>query len=157
MQFEERSVTKSLPDALDQALAQLHAGESIEGCLDAFPQYAAALEPLLRAGDQLYASAAEPLPLDLENWLPTGARDFAMIAEQMVPKYTRQSAAAQARARANVLDQAIARMHDGEPIEASLADHPDLRTDLVPLLRASAQLRIRAAKPLPPELEHWLP
>jgi hypothetical protein len=37
MQFEERSVTKGLPDALDQALARLHAGESVEGCLDAFP------------------------------------------------------------------------------------------------------------------------
>jgi hypothetical protein len=91
MQFEERSVTKSLPDVLDQALARLQKGESVEGCLDAFPQYAAALEPLLRAGAQLRASAAEPLPPALENWLPTGARDFAAIAEQMEPKYMRQS------------------------------------------------------------------
>src|SRR5215212_2643309 len=136
MQFEERSVTKGLPDALDQALVRLRAGESIEGCLDAFPQYAAALEPLLRAGDQLYASAAEPLPLDLENWLPTGARDFAMIAEQMVPKYMPQSVAARVRMRANVLDQALARMRDGEPVEAGLTEHPDLSADLAPLLRA---------------------
>lgn len=99
MQFEERSVIKGMPDALDQALAQLRAGESVEGCLAAFPQYAAALEPLLRAGDQLRASAAEPLPLDLENWLPTGARDFAAIAEQMVPKYMPQSVAARVRMR----------------------------------------------------------
>src|SRR5215211_7854519 len=123
MQFEERSVRKSLPDALDQALARLHAGESVEGCLDAFPQYAAALEPLLRTGDRLRASAAEPLPPDLEHWLPTGARDFAAIAEQMAPKYTRQSAAAQARARANVLDQALAQLQAGESLEASLSDH----------------------------------
>ena len=94
MQFEDRSVTKGLPDALDQALARLKAGESVEGCLAAFPQYAAALEPLLRAGDRLWASAAEPLPVDLEHWLPIGARDFAAIAEQLAPKYTRQSAAA---------------------------------------------------------------
>src|SRR5690349_9288046 len=124
MQFEERSVIKGLPDALDQALARLQAGESVEGCLDAFPQYAAALEPLLRAGDRLRASAAEPLPLDLENWLPTGARDFAAMAEQLVPKYTRQSAAARARIHANVLDQALARMRAGESIEASLSEHP---------------------------------
>jgi len=42
MQFEERSAIKSLPDALDQALAQLQAGESVEATLDAFPEYAAA-------------------------------------------------------------------------------------------------------------------
>jgi len=83
MQFEERSVIKGLPDALDQALAQLQAGESVEATLDAFPEYAAALEPLLRTSDRLRASAAEPLPLDLEHWLPTGARDFAAIAEQI--------------------------------------------------------------------------
>src|SRR5215212_12274188 len=130
MQFEERSVTKGLPDALDQALARLRAGESVEGCLNAFPQYAAALEPLLRAGDQLRASAAEPLPPDLEHWLPTGARDFAAIAEQMVPKYTRQSAAARARIRANVLDQALVRMQAGDSTEASLVEHPELRAEL---------------------------
>src|SRR6188508_328576 len=107
MQFEERSVIKGLPDALDQALARLHSGESVEGCLDAFPQYAATLEPLLRVGNQLRASAAEPLSLELENWLPAGARDFAAIAEQMVPKYTKQSAASRARVRANALDQAL--------------------------------------------------
>ena len=41
MQFEECSVIKSLPDALDQALAWLQDGESVEATLDAFPQYAA--------------------------------------------------------------------------------------------------------------------
>src|SRR4029079_14334697 len=132
MQFEERSVIKSLPDALDQALVQLKAGESVEDCLDAFPQYAAALEPLLRAGDRLRASAAEPLPADLEHWLPTGARDFAAIAEQMVPKYTRQSAASHARLRANALDQALTRLRAGESIEASLSAHPDVSAELVP-------------------------
>src|SRR5688500_2435128 len=132
MQFEERSV-KSLPDALDQAIAQLQAGESVEGCLDAFPQYAAALAPLLRTSDRLRVAAAEPLPLDLEHWLPTGARDFAAIAEQMVPKYARQSAAGRARVRANALDQALARILAGESIEVSLSDHPDLSADLVPL------------------------
>src|SRR5260221_2570407 len=145
MQFEDRSVTKGLPDALDQALARLRAGESVEGCLDAFPQYAAALEPLLRAGDRLRASAAEPLPLDLEHWLPTGARDFAAIAEQMVPKYTRQSAAAQPRLPANVPDQALARMGDDEAIEATLAAHPHLRVALDPLLRPGAQLHLGPA------------
>src|SRR4051812_5167083 len=157
MQFEERSVTKSLPDALDHALARLHAGERVVCCLGAFPQYAAALEPLLRAGDRLRASAAEPLPADLENWLPAGARDFAAIAEQMVPKYTRQSAAARARQRANALDQALARMRAGDSFEASLAEHPDLNADLVPLLRVGEQLRVQAAKPLPADLENWLP
>ncbi|MDQ2998671.1 MAG: DUF5667 domain-containing protein, partial [Chloroflexota bacterium] len=157
MQFEERSVIKGLPDALDQALAQLQAGESVEATLEAFPQYAAALEPLLRAGDRLRASAAEPLPLDLEHWLPTGARDFAAIAEQMVPKYTRQSAASRARVRANALDQALARIQASESLEASLSDHPALSAELVPLLRASAQLRTQAAEPLPLDLERWLP
>src|SRR5262249_24002134 len=165
MQLEDRSVSKSLPDVLDQALGRLQAGESIEGCLAAFPQHAAALEPLLRVGDQLSAMASEPLPSDLQDWLPAGALDFAAIAAQMAPKYARRRAKrARARGdaagspslRADALDQAIARMRDGESIESSLADHPNLTDDLVPLLRAGAQLRAQAATPLPPDLERWL-
>jgi hypothetical protein len=164
MQFEERSVNKELSDALDQALAQLRSGESVEGCLAAYPQYAAALEPMLRTGEQLHATAAEPLLSDLEAWLPAGALDFAAIAAQMAPKYARQSAArgraetaVTARQRADALDQALERMRAGESIEASLADHAHLTADLVPLLRAGAQLRVQAAAPLPPDLERWLP
>src|SRR5688500_15756232 len=166
MQFEERSLSKSLPDMLDQALARLRAGESVEECLDAYNQHARTLEPLLRAGERLRAEAEVPLPPDLEAWLPAGARDFAAIAEQMAPQYAKRRLSARGRAskreaaglhqHADILDQALARTRAGESIEASLAAHPDYAAELEPLLRAGAALSVEAATPLPPDLEAWL-
>src|SRR5262245_20685698 len=97
MSFEERSQTKSMPDLLDQALARLQAGDSVEASLDAAPQHAAALEPLLRMGALLRAEAAAPLPPDLEAWLPAGARDFAAIAEQMALQHAKRTSVRRGR------------------------------------------------------------
>src|SRR2546425_944674 len=93
MQFEDRSQSKSLSDLLDQALARLRAGESVEVCLADYPQHASALEPLLRTGDLLQAEAATPLPAELEDWLSAGARDLAAIAEQAASRNGRRRAA----------------------------------------------------------------
>src|SRR5439155_4443515 len=65
-----------------------------EASLTEHPDLSADLVPLLRASAQLRVQAAEPLPPDLERWLPTGARDFAAIAEQMAPRYARRRAPA---------------------------------------------------------------
>jgi hypothetical protein len=89
MQMKERSLAPGLPEVLDQALARLQAGESVEACLDAYPQHATVLEPLLRAGDLLNAQAAISLPPEMDTWLATGAHDFAAIAAQLAPKYTK--------------------------------------------------------------------
>ena len=110
-------------------------GRALRSASTLIHQHAAALEPLLRAGERLRAEAAEPLPPDLEDWLPAGARDFAAIAEQMAPQYAKQRLSARGRAskrgaaglqqHADMLDQALARTRAGELIEASLAAHPD--------------------------------
>jgi hypothetical protein len=162
MQFEDRSQSKSLSDLLDQALARLRAGESVEVCLADYPEHASALEPLLRTGDLLRAEAAMPLPAELEDWLSVGARDLAAIAVRMAPKYAKQPRAARPATsvqsqRVDILDQALMRMRAGESIEASLADHAELADELQPLLLAADLLRAEAATPLPPDLEAWLP
>ncbi|HNP69551.1 MAG TPA: DUF5667 domain-containing protein [Kouleothrix sp.] len=166
MQMKERSLPESLPDVLDQALAQLHSGASVEDCLVSYPEHAAALEPLLRAGDLLNAQATIPLPAEMEDWLATGAHDFAAIAAHMAPKYakppqtTRQRARATAQAQHyfdDVLDLTIARARRGESIEACLADYPEQAAAIDPLLRLGTRLYTDTTVPLPPELVAWLP
>src|SRR6185436_10224073 len=80
----ERGMSKGLSEVLDKAIAELGAGQSIEVCLESYPEYAPELGSLLRTATELQAEAAAPLLPDLEAWLPTGARDFAAIAEQML-------------------------------------------------------------------------
>ncbi|NWG22785.1 MAG: hypothetical protein HXY39_20970 [Chloroflexi bacterium] len=75
-----------LTDALDDALARMVRGVSIEECLVSYPQLAADLEPLLSIADLVRHEAALPLPPELERWLPTGAQEFAAIAEQMLAR-----------------------------------------------------------------------
>jgi hypothetical protein len=170
MQQEDRKVQENLSEVLDQALARIGAGESIEACLDDYPQHVPALTPLLRTGALLHDEATTPLPPDLEAWLPSGARDFAAIVQQMLPQQSAQPQQAIAPARAGkrispsvpaslseILDTALARVRAGESVDACLADHPEQAAALAPLLRTSALLQAHAATPPPPELESWLP
>jgi hypothetical protein len=159
MQMNDRSITESLPDVLDQALARLKAGESVEACLSAYPQHARDLEPLLRAGDLVKAQAATPLPPEMEEWLAVGARDFAAIAAQMAPKAKPASrpAAQPARNIADTLDDALTRAGRGELAAAVLSSYPEQAGELEPLLRLGTRVRASALTPLPPELEAWLP
>jgi hypothetical protein len=75
---------------LDESLDRVLAGESVESCLEVHPQQAHELDPLLRMGALLRAEATTPLPAELAAWLPSGARDFAQIAEYMAPRYVRR-------------------------------------------------------------------
>src|SRR5215212_9387037 len=97
MQMNDRSTTESLPEVLNQALARLKAGESVEACLNAYPQHARDLEPLLRTSDLMIAQAATPLPPEMDEWLATGARDFAALAAQMAPGATNRARRARGR------------------------------------------------------------
>ena len=81
---------ENLSEVLDQALARIRAGERIEACLDDYPQYAPTLTPLLRTGALLHDETTTQLPPDLEAWLPSGARDFAAIVQQMLPQQSAQ-------------------------------------------------------------------
>jgi hypothetical protein len=161
---------EGLSEALDQAIVQLGAGESIEETLDAHPQHARALDPLLHAAATLQAEAATPLPPELEAWLPIGARDFAAIAEQMLSQPAaslpvsaprlrggRRSARLATPEIALILDAALDRMASGASVDDCIAAYPQHANDLAPLLHTSAALRAQAATPLPPELEAWLP
>jgi hypothetical protein len=89
----KRSAPTDMSDILDESLGRIFAGESIERCLEAYPQQAGGLEPLLRMGTMLRAEAATPLPAEMAAWLPHGAYDFARIAEQMAPRYARRPSA----------------------------------------------------------------
>jgi hypothetical protein len=163
MQMNDRSTAESLPEVLDQALARLQAGESVEACLSAYPQHARDLEPLLRTGDIVHAQAAAPLPAEMEAWLSIGKRDFVALAAQMAPKSAqaarpRQAAKPSTQAQFDdVLDETLLRIARGEPASKYMADYPEHAAALDPLLRLGSHLRASAAMPLPAELEAWLP
>src|SRR5262245_13579240 len=166
----ERAGRENLSEVLDQAITQLSTGESIEQALDAHPQHADALDSLLHAAAALQAEAATPLPAEIEAWLPTGARDFAAIAEQMLsqpaaplsvpaPRLRGSRRAAQLAAPeiALILDNALDRIAGGASVEDCVDVYPQHAHDLTPLLHTATALRLQAATPLPPELEAWLP
>ena len=166
MQIMERSQSESLPEILDQALLQLQGGASVEECLNAYPQHAAALEPLLRTSDLLYAQATTPLPAEMDDWLATGALDFAAIAAQMAPKYAKPPQTIRQRVRAtaqaqqqfdDILDLTLARARQGESLSETLAEHPAHIAALEPLLHLGARLQAEASAPLPAEMQSWLP
>lgn len=169
MRQQESSVPENLSEVLDEALTRLSRGEQLEACLEDYPQHAPVLEPLLRTSALLQAEAATPLHPDLETWLPTGARDFAAIAQQMLPQQVPQSQPAAAPVRAgkrtarrtqqdlsDVLDQALERIRAGASVEDSLAAYPQSAFTLEPLLNTGSLLRAQAATTLPPEMETWL-
>ncbi len=85
-----RQAQPGLATALDEALARMKAGASVEECLASYPQHAPALQPLLHTSEELYTQAGAPLPAGLEAWLPAGAREFATIADQLAPRYARR-------------------------------------------------------------------
>jgi len=167
MQMNGRSITEGLPEVLDQALARLKAGESVEACLNAYPQHARDLEPLLRTGDLLNVQAATQLPPEMDEWLATGARDFAALAAQMAPKVAKPAVRARGRRvaaapsphvqLADILDETLLRVKRGEPVGACASDYPEHATSLEPLLHLGTRVHASAEAPLPAELEAWLP
>src|SRR5262249_26777613 len=137
VRFMTRRRREDLSEVLDKAITQLGSGESIEETLNANPQYAPELDPLLHAAAALQAEAQTPLPPDLEAWLPTGARDFAAITEQMLsqPAMPQLESAARIRRTFNVsstsaptialiLDEALDRVAGGASIEDCLEAYP---------------------------------
>jgi hypothetical protein len=166
----ERGGREGLSEVLDQAIKQLDVGESIEDTLEGYPQHAPALDPLLQTAAALQATAATPLPPDLEAWLPTGAREFTLIAEQMLSQPAIPESASASRLRngrrasrlptpeiALILDEALDRIAGGASVDDCIDAYPQHARDLAPLLHASAALRVQAATPLPAELAAWLP
>ncbi len=55
-------MSRRLETALDESLARLNKGESIESCLEHFPEFRGQLEPLLQVGGRLSRMAAQTAP-----------------------------------------------------------------------------------------------
>nr|HMP43394.1 DUF5667 domain-containing protein [Roseiflexaceae bacterium] len=77
----EQFAPSTVADALDTALERMRAGIRP----DPKDTQAAELEPLLQLGVQLHHEAQQPLPAELERWLPHGAREYARIVNQAHP------------------------------------------------------------------------
>lgn len=77
-----------LGDILDEALAYLERGGSVEECLRHYPAVAAELEPLLRVAAALRQQAVVDLPPDMEDWLVTSRQDIETLATQLLPRRT---------------------------------------------------------------------
>ncbi|GAB4443431.1 MAG: hypothetical protein OHK0015_43420 [Chloroflexi bacterium OHK40] len=69
-----------LSQVLDEALARLRAGASIEECLRAYPEHAADLEPMLRTAAAIQRQARASLPPSLEQWLSSGRQEIEAYA-----------------------------------------------------------------------------
>ena len=61
---------RGLTEALDQAIALLGQGTSVETCMQAFPLYAEQLRPLLHACAALHQLAQLPCPLSDTPGIP---------------------------------------------------------------------------------------
>ena len=66
-------------ELFDQVTQRLAAGESLDAILADHPEHIAILSPLLRAASQLQKAAVEPLPAELDAWLPQGRRRFVEL------------------------------------------------------------------------------
>ncbi len=82
MKRSEPNASINLDHILDQAIAHLQEGESIDACLARYPEHAEVLEPLLRVSAELRDSADVTLPQEMEEWLAVGAQEFATLAER---------------------------------------------------------------------------
>jgi hypothetical protein len=67
---------------LDEALARLRAGATVEECLRAYPDYAAELEPMLQTAVAIQRHTAAALPPSLEQWLAEGRHEIEKIARE---------------------------------------------------------------------------
>ena len=76
-------------EILDQATQRLLAGESLDVILADDPEHIAILSPLLHAANQLQTAAVEPLPAELDTWLPYGRHRFADATAAMLTSFGR--------------------------------------------------------------------
>jgi hypothetical protein len=112
---------------------------------------------MLRASMMLREEAQDPLPTELEEWLPAGTQEFTALAQQMLAKPSRRAPRTSAVVAFNdILDTAVDRVRAGESVESCLAAYPSDINTLSPLLETTQLLQAEAAEPLPAELEEWL-
>ncbi len=140
-----------LSQVLDEALQNIRQGESVQACLARYPQYAAALEPLLQAAEHVQTSASDDLPAGMQEWLNgAGSQEFTALASALTA--TRPRAAA----LPDALDAAITSLRQGTTPAQALSGFPSLAAELGPLAHLGGVLHDAAAEPLPTEMQQWV-
>ncbi|KAB8144931.1 hypothetical protein F8S13_03620 [Chloroflexia bacterium SDU3-3] len=135
-----------LSTTLDQALALMQAGASVEECLARYPADQAALEPLLWVAAAMATQAAEPLGADLELWpYLEGAHELAAIAALRRHTHRRSQRPTSPAA----LDTALDLAQLGGPPLPCLGE-------LAPLADLGSALYAESREPLPREMIEWL-
>ncbi|MEM8532571.1 MAG: DUF5667 domain-containing protein, partial [Chloroflexota bacterium] len=149
---------KDTAQILDEAIARIHAGESVEECLARYPEHRLALEPILYTSLDLWSCADAPLPAELDEWVDTqGLPEFSTFAQQMFPSQEAASDFTQyTTSVSDVLDDVLVLMQTGVSVEECLARYPEHRLALEPLIGTSIDLRTYANAPLPVELDEWV-
>ncbi|HEU5087647.1 MAG TPA: hypothetical protein VFT99_09385, partial [Roseiflexaceae bacterium] len=133
---------------LDAALSRIQAGEPLQSVLEAYPEHAAWLEPLLRVAQSFHQAAQFAVPPELDTWLPAGRSAFLAAAEE---QSTLESAT-----EAERLDEAIERVRTGEPSELVAHTISSDAPEFEAWLDTAAALHKSAQTPLPLRASAWL-
>ncbi|NOK67119.1 MAG: hypothetical protein GFH25_541188n388 [Chloroflexi bacterium AL-N10] len=151
-------VEKDIAQVLDEAIARIHAGESVEDFLARYPEHQLALEPLLRTSLELWTCADTSLPSELEEWVDTtGLQEFSAFAQQMLPSQEATVGFTQYTSSvSDILDDALVLVQTGMSVEECLARYSEHRLALEPLIKTSTELMSYVDTSLPSELEEWV-
>jgi hypothetical protein len=150
MNSDDEQFDTESDNLLDEALSRIQAGESLQSVLEAYPEHAAWLEPLLQVAQNFQEAAQFAIPPELDEWLPAGRSALLAAAQE-------QQATTESATEAELLDEAIERVRAGEPTElvahTASSDAPEFEA----WLDAAAALHRSTHTPLPPRASAWLP
>lgn len=146
-QMSEASTAAATPETLmgvvDQVVARVRAGESLDACLAEYPAEAAELRPLVETALSLRQTPPAPAP-DPSKSAAARARFLAAAAQ-----LSETAAIATPETLMGVVDQVVARVRAGESLDACLAEHPAEAAELRPLIETALSLRQTPAAPPP--------
>lgn len=139
---------QSLAEVLEQALSQLNSGAEIEQILARFPVHAEALRPMLRAAR---AVRQVPPPMPEASAKQAGLERLMAAVESkldaqfgQVPQQTIETA----------LEDALARLREGEAMPVVLARYPAFAEEMRPMLQVAEAVR-RTPLPIPDEKAYF--
>lgn len=155
------AAAQSIAELLDRCLEEIEAGRAtIEECLERNPGFREQLEPLLRIATGISAFTADPDPLQkaasrerflsaLASQRVTGGRQsYSPQVER--PATVRSPSLTAVPTLAEVLDACVEDILAGRAtVDDCLAQYPDLRSELEPLLRVVTWINPLALSPDP--------
>jgi hypothetical protein len=135
-------------EALDQCIARLRRGESLEHCLADYPDLDAELRSLLAIAAELGRSAPASLPDGLSR---ARARFLAAASEARVGRGVTGQANGEDPIAVELLDRCLERLQAGMPLDQILAGQQDRGAELAGLLEVAAAVQAqRLIPPAPP-------